>query len=193
MKRKFLKDHLIWILGGSLPLCVAFLFYFASSLPKVLVQPPLYDVLYMVSSYPHKGADFQITNQKLIVSINSEVKKRTLPMPKLYRYSAKTATSTEIPITIPFFEKKDSANEREVLSIPQIQNWTIDPNETAPDGYHSVTPQRRNYDLSILLGRSIERQLFITKKGRGYVIKHEGYSPIRFLGWIVNEGENKKP
>jgi hypothetical protein len=166
----------------------------ASIIPKLLVKPPEYDLLYITSPYPHDGAHFEIVHGKLKVSVSPQVKRGTLPMPRLFRFDAKKQILIEIPIELPA-TKDGHLSNREEITIPELKHLTLDPKEISPDGYQiEFSAPQSNGAISLFLISSYKRSFLIRKKGNSLNIADEnnstyGYKSIKFLGWGIPDKE----
>jgi len=189
--RHYIRENRILLLGILLPLFLVFLFEIAYFLPRWLVKPPQYDLLYLASPYPHSGASFNVVDGKLSVSINPQIRKGELPMPRLFLFEAKTQTSKEIPIELPAVNKNSTPYQKESLSIPALENLNISSNETAPDGYKAeLSSPSFGGAIGLLLSHSYKRNFVISKNGNIIQLSEEanslkGYQSIKFLGWVV--------
>jgi len=188
--RRFFRQNFVLLLGILLPIGLVVFFWVASLMPTLLIKPPKYDLLYMTSPYPHDGVHMEVVNGKLKISVSPQVKKGQLPMPRLFLFDAKTQTSKELPIEVPPL-KKTNASKREELILPEIQKLTLDPKETAPDGYKAeLSSPHINSTISFFLVSSYKRSFLISKAGNSINISDEkneafGYKTVRFLGWII--------
>lgn len=190
--RRFLKENLILVIGISLPIFLVFVFYLAAVIPKMLVKPPKTDLLYLTTSYPHDGITTQIKDGTLKIWINREVRKGSLPMPHLFRFNAKTQTSTEIPITLSTAPGIMVANKQEELIIPNIKMLKLNTQEISPDGYKAEISSPNVGGVVNLLFLNTKRTLIISKKGNVINVSEEndnlrGQRSIKFLGWIESQ------
>lgn len=190
--RQFLKENLMLMLGILLPLLLILAFYLAALLPKLLIQPPRYDLLYMTSPYPHDGLNIKILQGKIQLWISPQLRKGALPMPHLFLFEAKTQSSREIPLSIP----KESSNSvrpnaPELLAVPELQALNFDTQNTSPDGYTAENPTPNYGTLaSILVFAHAQRNFLITKRGHTVNISDKNPSiknqkSIKFIGWVL--------
>jgi len=189
--RTFVRENLILISGILLPILLVICFYLAALLPKLLVQPPQYDLLYLTSPYPHDGVNTEVVNGKLKIWVTPQVRKGELPMPRLFLFEAKTQSSREIPIPVSSLPTNTRPNTKEAVVIPEIQSLTLDTRETAPDGYQAKidAPNYGNL-VSILVFSNYQRNFVISKRGNTINISDENsaisnYKSIKFLGWVI--------
>jgi len=195
MKRckRFLKENLILAIGICLPLIVAIVFATITILPKAFTGHSKFDLLYMTMAYPHDGVSAEVINGQLKISITPEVRNGTLPMPRLFRFNAKSLSSTEISIELPTRSHILVIKKKEILEIPEIKNLKLDPNSISPDGY-KVEFSTPDYGIasSFLVSSSYKRSLIMGKNGETIEIIEEtnntyGDKSIKFLGWIIAE------
>ncbi|HEV2524108.1 MAG TPA: hypothetical protein VGU44_03140 [Gammaproteobacteria bacterium] len=188
MMKRVLKENLILIVGIALPILLVVVFYLAAVLPKMLVKSPKIDLLYLTTTYPHDGITTEVKDGTLKIWISPEVRKGSLPMPRLFRFSAKTLTSTEIPISLSTAPGIVIANKSEVLSIPEIKDLKLDTQEIGPDGYKAEISSPNAGGVVNLFLLNTKRALLISKNGNVINVSDEknmdGYKSIKFLGWI---------
>jgi len=192
--RRFFRKNFVLMLGISLPLLLTLFFGMASLIPKLLVKPPKFDLLYTTLPYPHDDARFEVVHGKLKVFVSPQVKKGILPMPRLFRFDAKKQISIEIPIELPVTKNSHLSNREEIV-IPELKHLTLDPKETSPDGYQvEFSIPQSNDGISLFLISSYKRSFLIRKKGNSLNITDEnnsayGYKSIKFLGWVIPNKE----
>lgn len=188
MMKRILKENLILIVGIALPILLVIVFYLAAVLPKMLVKSPKIDLLYLTTTYPHDGITTEVKDGSLKIWISPEVRKGSLPMPRLFRFSAKTLTSTEIPISLSTAPGIIIANKREALSIPEIKDLKLDTQEIGPDGYKAEISSPNAGGVVNLFLLNTKRTLLISKNGNVINVSDEknmdDYKSIKFLGWI---------
>lgn len=186
--KRVVKENLILIIGISLPIFLVILFYLAAVLPKILVKSPKIDLLYLTTAYPHDGITAEIKEGTLKIWITPEVRKGSLPMPRLFRFSAKTMTSTEIPISLSPAPRILIAKKQEELSIPEIKDLKLDTEDIGPDGYKAEISFPNAGGVVNLFLLNTKRTLLISKNGNVINVSDkknmDGYKSIKFLGWI---------
>lgn len=187
--KRFVKENPTLVVGITLPILLVILFYLAAVLPKMLVSSPQTDLLYLTTAYPHDGITTEIKDGTLRIWINPQVRKGTLPMPKLFRFNAKTLTSTEIPISLSTAPGIVVASKQEELSIPELKKLKLNTDATSPDGYKAEISSPNVGGVVNLMLLSTKRTLTISKKGNIVNISEDntnldGQKSIKFLGWI---------
>ena len=189
--KRVLKENLILIVGAALPILLVVIFYFAAVLPKIFVKPPKIDLLYLTTTYPHDGITTEVKDGTLKIWITPEVRKGSLPMPRLFRFSAKTLTSIAIPISLSTTPGIVIVNKGNELSIPEIKDLKLDTQETGPDGYKAETSFPNAGSVVNLFLLNTKRALLISKNGNVINVSDEknmdGYKSIKFLGWVRAE------
>jgi hypothetical protein len=191
MMKRILKENLVLIIGIALPIFLVIVFYLAAVLPKILVKSPKIDFLYLTTAYPHDGITTEIKEGTLKIWITPEVRKGSLPMPRLFRFSAKTLTSTEIPISLSTAPGIMIAKKQEELIIPEIKDLKLDTQEMGPDGYKAETSFPSAGSVVNLFLLNTKRTLLISKNGNVIHVSDEknmdGYKSVKFLGWILSQ------
>lgn len=190
--RRFLKENLILLIGISLPIFLVIVFYLAAVIPKMLVKPPQHDLLYLTTSYPHDGVTTEIKAGTLKIWVTPQVRKGTLPMPRLFRFNAKTQISTEIPIILSTTPGIVVLDKREELIIPTLKNLKLDTQAIGPDGYKAEISSPNVGGVTNLFLLNTKRTLTISKNGNVINVSDEknnidGYKSIKFLGWIRSQ------
>lgn len=183
------KENRLLTVGLLLPLVLAIIFYIASIIPKAFVKPPQTDLLYLTTAYPHDGIITEVKEGVLHISITPAVRKGTLPMPHLFRFDAKTQTSTEIPLKLSTAIGITTPHKKEELTIPDIKDIRLDTQNTSPDGYTVEMTSPTVGGITNLLVLNTERMLTIRKNGYAVVVSENKndknrYQSIKFLGWI---------
>ncbi|HQW58532.1 MAG TPA: hypothetical protein PK583_06225 [Gammaproteobacteria bacterium] len=191
--KRVLKENLILIVGIALPILLVIVFYLAAVLPKILVKSPKIDLLYLTSTYPHDGISTEVIDGTLKIWITPEVQKGSLPMPRLFRFSAKTLTSTEIPIHLSTAPGIIIANKQEMLSIPAIKDLKLDTQEISSDGYKAEISSPNTGSVANLFLLNTKRALLISKNGHVINVSDEknknSHKYIKFLGWIRTQSQ----
>lgn len=187
--KRFLKNDFALTVGIALPIFLIIVFYLAAVLPKILVKSPKTDLLYLTTAYPHDGVSTEIKEGTLRIWITPEVRKGSLPMPRLFRFHAKTQTSTEIPISISTGPGIIIANKQEELMIPALKDLKLDTETTSPDGYKAEISFPNAGGVINLFLLNTKRTLTISKNGSVINVSEEknsadNYKSIQFIGWI---------
>lgn len=188
---KVVKKNAILLTGVLLPILLVFYFIVSSKIPKLLANPPTYDLLYMTNQYPHEGVKFELTNGKLQIFVTPAVKQYQLPAPRIFRFNAKTLTSTEIPFSLPkILPKGKNDNIKVAVLVPDIQDLNLDPKETAPDGYTIEFQKPPRGTMVSYLFAGTQNNFIMTKNHNSVNIidaenRPQGNNTIKFLGWII--------
>src|SRR4051812_28551586 len=99
--KEFIKENFVLVIGLALPVLLIVLFFAASVLPKSMVPPPQYELLFTETRYDQGTYPY---NADLFIK-DGRIKARVwkLPQPggatrkKLMAYDGKTQTVREIP------------------------------------------------------------------------------------------------
>ncbi len=216
--RRLIHDHLVLITGILLPILLVLLFLAASTLPRILAEPPAYDFLFYTDSRRNApGTPVTLglrveDNGKLaaIVTVYQPGSHGTLPYPVVYRYSAKQHIAQ--PIRPAYFREvllteQGRLQDEKTLKLPDfLARLTLDSSLVAPDGY--IFDTSRRYRRSGLAGEIFSiggrsPQGFRLTKGNVsfpfdilapdggmYYDRHN----INFLGWVIDEnGSEDRP
>ncbi|MFW5432625.1 MAG: hypothetical protein ACKE5M_05015 [Methylophilaceae bacterium] len=191
--KKFIKDNLVLVLGLTLPLLLIVLFFFAAILPKMLSEPPQYEMLFASTYYQYKDKtdyilDFSVKNKQVVVKPKSkqDEKHGSERTERLFVYDGKSQVIREITI--------DSSQLIEGVETPlaEVNNMVIDSSAISPDGY--------TLDGSRYGGRGLINGLFgggsrshyrLVKGSVSYKLPtnqpHYYYNQLTFLGWVVKK------
>ncbi len=188
--KRFVKENLTLTVGISLPIVLVLIFALGAILPKKLVSNAQFDVLYLTMPYPHDGVLPSVADGKLKIAITPAVRKGKLPMPRLFRFNAKTQTSTELPLTLSAVPKNIPNSKNELLDIPEMADVKIDPSAAAPDGYKAEFSSPDSSNLIFFVSNSYKRSLIIQKNDNVINIVNETNNAhsdksIKFIGWII--------
>jgi hypothetical protein len=192
--KKLFKDNLVIVLSVALPIIVIALFALATLVPRMLADPPAYDLLLVDNNY---YANKQSTLRASITVVDERVMLRVLPAddnergwePRLYRYDHLTDTVNEVPLQLP--GQLDVTGDGIELPVEELADAKISTALRAPDGY-----EYRGYADSgggglfvALFGGGRNRDTRIAKDGaiiRLRVPDRENwYNRVEFLGWIT--------
>ncbi len=190
--KRFIKENPTLVIGITLPILLVIIFYLAAVLPKMLVKRPQTDLLYLTTTYPHDGITTEIKEGTLRIWINPQVRKGSLPMPRLFRFHAKTLTSTEIPISLATEPGIVIASKQEELRIPELKDIKLNTEAVSKDGYKAEISSPNVGGVINLMLLNTKRTLIISKRGNIINISEdnknlEGQKSIKFLGWIESK------
>lgn len=132
-------------LGIGLPMVLVVFFILASWVPKLFIDPPKYDVIFLSGAYygGTNGLDFTVKNGK------AEFVHRGVnygQWPKLYRYSPSTGAVKRIDIPTPeelpvYSYNNPNANNADAQSkivavpVPDLEGVKLENSSVSPDGY----------------------------------------------------------
>lgn len=203
-KQNFLKENFALIVGISLPVLLVLLFSLATVVPRYFVDPPKYNLIFSINS-PDYSRNPRLNGQLLINVENKKLRARFLVNKKkeatyfnlthLYLFEAATGNIHEIPINLP----PSNINSDRELPIPETENFTIETNTIAPDGYEYRAPSYESGGLmgELIVGGRHSRTPSIAKgsytikippTGQGSYYSY-GYD-LHFIGWVI-PGEKK--
>jgi hypothetical protein len=193
--KNFIKENFVLVVGLALPVLLVVLFFVASVLPKSMVEPPRYEMLFTQTRYDSQSpynVDFFVKNGVL----KAHVWKVTQPgamvnRKKLMAYDGKTQSVREIPYDV---SKVGDAPNMAEISLDEFKNMKVDGSSKSPDGfefenggygsgglvtdlfaggYHSGTPR-------------LKKGSAVFKISEGSNTNYYGYD-IQFIGWIIQK------
>lgn len=180
--------------GILLPLLVALFFVLATVIPRWLVAPPQYDLLFTSNDYrpapPAIEVRFDVVQNSLRArAYNSVNNYQTVP--RLYRFEHATDSVREIPVELP----ADGFDDGTILDIAELAGVTVSPASRAPDGYEVTNPgYRRDGLMGLLFGRRHRSGLGIRKDGAvldipDYNGRRFYYGNVSFVGWVLDSDD----
>ncbi len=197
--KAFLRENPTVAFGLGLPLLLVVVFLLISGVPVLLVAAPQYDVLYATEYYSYAGGGVQISVANQKVQVVYQGGPQNYPMPRIWRYRAKTGGVQEIMIVLPpsppgpTDDGAGASPRRVLIDVPELAGLTVDASSIAPDGYEFMAGRAdyRNDIFSELFGFSRYRdQATLTKDGRSVRLPNAGgayyYGNTRFIGWVVS-------
>lgn len=201
-EKNFFKDNFVLIVGLTLPVLLMIGFMVASTLPRVVSDPPQYDLVFAVHDYTQVSGGIPVS--VLLVVKDGTLKAQYTQVKstngnyynnywkKLYIYEAKTQKVRELPFGFPDDMEKIEGKKEEVVEA--TKGMKLDTTLKSPDGYEltysgysrsglvnelfwggsgSRDPKLKNGASSIKLVSTDHRAYF-------------SYSNIEFIGWVVN-------
>jgi hypothetical protein len=194
--RAWLRGNLFLVAGVVLPVAVVLFFLLATAVPRWLVAPPAYDLLFAGSrAYQRDGERlwmaFRVRDGHLEAQVRDLKEHESPRAPRLYRFDHGTGGVREIPVELP--AGLVLGPEVQTFVVTALAGQRISTERRAPDGY-----LLRHRDRS---GGGLFGELFgMHRSGAPYVIAKDGrvmaipapdagryYYQIDFLGWIIDE------
>lgn len=194
---KSLRENAALVAGILLPVLVVVLFVLSSWIPKMLVDPPQYDFLYVQDANYYGGSPspwrHQITldaQGHLLVKAFAAKPDVYTPGDRLYLFEHEDGNVREIALPTP--ESAEGAEAGVVVEIPEFLSTFIDPSRISPDGYSLVDNTRSSQGLFGLFYSSNSPSLAISKNGAVFEAAPDnpmgmGWYGVRLIGWIVSE------
>lgn len=179
--------------GILLPLIIVVFFLLATAIPRWLVAPPEYDLVFTVPEHNPNRRDIELTIDVVDNRLRARLFKKNdyyRGVARLYVFEHENQEVREIAINIPgnVAALEDGAE----IDIPEFANRSISTSRQAPDGYELLGPgYRRGGNLMTeLFGGHRRYQLSIHKSGAVVEIPNLGdhrnyYYSATFLGWVT--------
>lgn len=191
---KSLRQNAALVAGIVLPMIVVILFLLSSWIPKLLVDPPQYDFLYVQdASYYGSPSPWrhQVTvdpQGHLLVKAFTAKPDVYTPGDRLFLFEHTDGNVREI--TLPTPESAEGAENGIVVEVPELRDHFIDPSRISPDGYSLVDNTRSSRGLFGLFYSGNARPLAISKNGAVFEAADGnamamGWYGARLIGWIV--------
>jgi len=198
VKKNFLKENFVLVVGLALPILLMVGFMVASGLPQMLTDPPKYDLVFSTPDYSASGG--MALNVRLVVDghvlkaqyarTNTAGSYSSTGWKKLYLYEAQTQKVRQLTFGFPR-NMEDITSAREEI-VEATKDLRLDTTLQSPDGYELTTDGRSHNgllsDLFFGGGYSGEPRL---RKGSSSVKLTTGdsatvfsYGNVEFVGWV---------
>jgi hypothetical protein len=191
---KSLRENAALAAGILLPALIVILFLLSSWIPKLLVEPPQYDFLY-VQDAGYYGSPSPWRHQvtldpqgHLLVKAFTAKPDAYTPGDRLYLFEHEDGNVREIALPAP--ESTEGAENGIVVEVPEFLNTVIDPSRISPDGYSLVDNTRSSRGPLGLFYSGNSRPLAISKNGAVFEAARDnamamGWYGARLIGWVV--------
>jgi len=193
---QLLRKNAALAVGILLPVAVVVFFLLATYIPRLLVDPPQYDFLYVQDysySNPPSRWRYEIdvdSSRKLRVRAFLIEPDKYAARNRLFLYEHLSDSVREISLGPP--EAAEGGPAGVIVEVPEVSAAVIDSSRVAPDGYELVERRRNGGDLFGLFYRRNRRGLAISKNGAAVAVTSGddfNWYGVRFLGWIINSAD----
>jgi hypothetical protein len=187
-KPGFLKQHFSLAVGVALPVLLVLLFWIATVVPKLWVEPPQHDLIFTTDYYDYsalvKGTvRFDIKDGSLRAFFHRGGEQSYRQEPRLYYFNVKTESTRELTLDIP-----EDLTEGAAIKIPEMENRQFSNESRSPDGYSFDNSYRGRHGF-FFGGGSYRYQAKIEKDGRAMKIPIPSgglsHQNLHFLGWVL--------
>lgn len=194
--KDFFKENVVLVIGLTLPLILILIFFVATVLPKSMVSPPQYEMLFSTSQYNSQTPSpyligFVVKEGVLKARISkADTKNINYTSRRLMAYDGKTGSVREIAYDLS--KIGDAADGSEII-LEETGNMKIDTSSKAPDGYEYDGPSYGHGGLvpELFIGGGYRNQGLRVKKGMAaYKIPNVSnnyyyYNDVQFIGWVI--------
>jgi hypothetical protein len=193
--KTYIKENLALVIGLSLPIILIVLFFAATVIPKSMVPPPQYKMLFTVVKYDYANPpahlfSYSVKDRKLMVTAKHvENKAINASQNILMAYDPATQTTREIQHDTAAAEAAPGA----VLLVESTKAMELDTASVSPDGYSLDRPNYQDGGLvgGLFGGGYRNSQYRIVKGSVAYPlprsVQYDYYNQVNFLGWIIKE------
>ena len=201
--KNFIKENFVLIAGLALPVLLVGFFFLAVTLPKSMVPPLKYSLLFSTETYnqaqplPYVTSFFIGPDGRLRARL-TKAQPGVYTSKKIVMYDAQSLSVREIPFTINL-PTPEVVDNTEVL-IPETEKYKLDGNTTSPDGYTFGSAEYGHGGLitDIFVGYRYNQDYYLRKDGAAYKIPDIGNTPyyygsMNFIGWIVEDQKGQTP
>ena len=193
---KWIRDNAALVIGILMPVIVVVFFLLASYIPRLLVDPPEYDFLF-VQDYGYGSQKshwrYQIDldpNRRLRVRVFLDDPKSYSPLARLFRYEHASGNVREMSMPSPEVDELPEVGL--IVEVAEFQDELIDSSRISPDGYEMLDSRRSGGDFLGVFYRGNRRGLALGKNGAVISIPGDeglNWYSARFLGWIVTPSD----
>ena len=195
---KLLRANTALVVGVLLPVVVVVFFLLATYIPRLLVDPPQYDFLFVqkhtdYSSHQQSRWSHEIeidSDRRLRVRAFMTEPEKWVSRPRLFLYEHLSGNVREIRLSLP--EPAEPAEAGGVVEVTEFSDQVIDSRHFAPDGYEFLKPRRSRGFLVGVFYRRSRRDLAISKDGAVVAVPpgdNFDSRDVQFLGWIVTPSD----
>lgn len=191
--KDFLKENSILIIGISLPLLIAILFYASIQISTMSTDSPAHSIIFTSGSYSYSPYKIIVENRQVKMKFtppegDKYKNRRILPKPpELYVFDPKTGKSRRV--NIPEIEENNWSKEI-ILPIEELQNFKISPEHESPDGYNFKRADRGDFNLMTEMfggGYRSRQSYYLEKNSRKIFVPEANRYHTEFVGWIIEE------
>jgi hypothetical protein len=193
---RFLRENVFLVAAVSLPVLVVGFFLLSSAIPRWRVPPPAYDLLIRAGEYDQAA-------QRVSIDLDvhdGAVQGTARPVPTtlyvqrltLWLFDHKTLKVRRIQVDIPEMKEGDAAK---TFAIGALAGRRVVTTPNAPDGYELRTPVSQGGAgiVGEIFGmRGHSSRIALVNRGRVVPLElpspYEYYSPVTFVGWVLDEG-----
>ena len=140
--QKQIRENPMIAAGILLPLIIVVFFLLATAIPRWLVAPPEYDLVFAVPDHNPNRGDVELTIDVMDNRLRARVFKKNeyyRGVARLYVFEHATGHVREISINLPSdMEVREDGAE---IDVPEFANRSISTSRKAPDGYEVLGPQ----------------------------------------------------
>jgi hypothetical protein len=193
-----IRENVALLVGIGLPLVVVAFFILASTLPRMLVEPPQHALL-LTTTFNNRNlaflrVEFDVIDERLRVRLfpidtGERSLRGTLPVPRLFVWEPDTEATREI--TLPLPSDASAIHDVQEVVIPELADWRISTSRQAPDGYEYKTNFSGGGGLfNALFGGGRRPLIAVEKDGATITVDtpDEIFYGMDFLGWVVDRG-----
>jgi hypothetical protein len=188
--------------GLGLPLALVLIFLLLSGIPRLVVPPPQYELLYATEYYGNQyGVQIAVVDRKVRVVYQGMM--QGYQQPRLWRYNPKTGAIREVPIILPaglqppgapsVAAATDTPIKSLPIDVPDLADVVVESSSIAPDGYQfKAGAEDYSGDVfsDIFRGTRYRTGAVLVKNGRSIRVpngddrRYYG-NYARLVGWIV--------
>lgn len=196
--RSFLRDNAFLVAAVALPVVVVALFLASSIVPRWLVPPPAYDLLFHAGrpydqAQPRVAVDFKVRDGRVEAIVQTVPVNGYPQLSSLFLFDHETMEVREIPFALPG-DLSEGDPPRTVV-IDALAGRRVLGQTKAPDGYELETRTTRGPGIvGDLFGMNrYDQDALLVNGGRVVRIAvpspYRYHAPIYTLGWLVDEDQ----
>ena len=193
-----LRNNAFLVAAVALPVVVVTLFLASSMVPRWLVPPPAYDLLFRAGGpydqvKPRIAVDFKVRDGRVEAIVQALPVNSYPQVSSLFLFDHQTMEVREIPFDVP--TNLSEGDPPRTIIIDALAGSHVLAQPKAPDGYELDSRSARGPGLiGDLFGMNrYDQHASLIKNGRAVRIvlpsPYRYHAPMYAVGWLVDEGQ----
>ena len=189
-----LKKNPLIAASIALPVTLVVVFLLAGTIPRLLVDPPGYDLVlthsdWRVARNRPLSAEIFVHDERVVARVSRLEGRGLAPVPRVYLFDHGVGAVRELSIDWP--DDLEAVEEGDMLAISELANATVSTSLMAPDGYvYRGSERRGGLFLGLFVGGRSDHSVTIGKGGAVMpidlpVASGFRYSQVQFVGWVL--------
>jgi len=189
-RSSFFRDNVFLIAAAALPLIVAGFFILTSTIPRLTVAPPAYDLLIRTdggydANAARMAVDYAVRDGRVEATVRPVPENTYMRPGSLFLFDHKTLAVSQIPVNLP-----RAIDAPQTMVVDALANRRVLSQTKAPDGYEFESRTRSGPGIvgEIFGMNRYEGRLTIVNKGRVVPLSlpapYPSYYNAVAIGWL---------